>query len=266
MRGRNRNKGPNPLTRTYESNGPDVKIRGTAQHVADKYAQLARDAQASGDPVSAENYLQHAEHYYRLIAAAQEQFRQQFGGYQRPFDEESEEEFEPAAPANGYAAPGGDAADPGMQPQPYENRGEGGDRQPRFDRGDRQDRRDRFQRPDQPRHGEPRHEFQRPDRDRQDFHRGDRRERGRDDEQPNGLPAFLTNPVRQPIAVDESGEGEAPSQAPEEASGEPNGRYDGRHRRRRRGRYGTGGRRDEGGAVDPGADFGSDSTDTPPVE
>jgi hypothetical protein len=75
MRGRNR-KGQNPLTRIYESNGPDVKIRGTASHVADKYVQLARDAQTSGDPVAAENYLQHAEHYFRLIAAAQEQFRQ----------------------------------------------------------------------------------------------------------------------------------------------------------------------------------------------
>src|ERR671914_2455488 len=93
MRGRNRNnKGPNPLTRSYESNGPDVKIRGTAQHIADKYAQLARDAQASGDPVAAENYLQHAEHYYRIIAAAQEQFRDQFGGFQRPFEEDGEEE------------------------------------------------------------------------------------------------------------------------------------------------------------------------------
>jgi hypothetical protein len=75
MRGRNR-KSHNPLTRVYESNGPDVKIRGTASHVAEKYLQLARDAQSSGDPVSAENYLQHAEHYLRLIAAAQEQFRQ----------------------------------------------------------------------------------------------------------------------------------------------------------------------------------------------
>ena len=37
MRGRNNRKGPNPLTRTYESNGPDVKIRGTAHHVAEKY-------------------------------------------------------------------------------------------------------------------------------------------------------------------------------------------------------------------------------------
>src|SRR5689334_15253086 len=77
MRGRNRSKGQNPLTRVYESNGPDVKIRGTASHVAEKYVQLARDAQTSGDPVAAENYFQHAEHYYRLIAAAQEQFRQQ---------------------------------------------------------------------------------------------------------------------------------------------------------------------------------------------
>jgi hypothetical protein len=74
MRGRNR-KSHNPLTRVYESNGPDVKIRGTASHIAEKYMQLARDAQASGDPVAAENYFQHAEHYFRVIAAAQEQFR-----------------------------------------------------------------------------------------------------------------------------------------------------------------------------------------------
>lgn len=75
MRGRNR-KSHNPMTRVYESNGPDVKIRGTASHIAEKYVQLARDAQASGDPVAAENYYQHAEHYFRMIAAAQEQFRQ----------------------------------------------------------------------------------------------------------------------------------------------------------------------------------------------
>ena len=75
MRGRNR-KSHNPLTRVYELNGPDVKIRGTPSHIAEKYVQLARDAQSSGDPVAAENYNQHAEHYLRLIAAAQEQFRQ----------------------------------------------------------------------------------------------------------------------------------------------------------------------------------------------
>src|SRR4051812_2830395 len=82
MRGRNNNnnnhhrKNQNPMSRVFESNGPDVKIRGNPAHIAEKYIQLARDAHTSGDPVSAENYYQHAEHYYRLIAAAQEQFRQ----------------------------------------------------------------------------------------------------------------------------------------------------------------------------------------------
>ncbi|MEP3274769.1 MAG: DUF4167 domain-containing protein [Stappiaceae bacterium] len=71
MRGRGGRKGPNPLTRTYDSNGPDVKVRGTAHHVAEKYQQLARDSQASGDRIMAENYLQHAEHYLRIVAAAQ---------------------------------------------------------------------------------------------------------------------------------------------------------------------------------------------------
>jgi hypothetical protein len=101
MRGRNRNKGHhgghhhhhhhhNPLTRVYESNGPDVKIRGTPHHVAEKYLQLARDAQASGDPVTAENHYQHAEHYFRLIAAAQEQFRQQNPYYQPQGQQQAE--------------------------------------------------------------------------------------------------------------------------------------------------------------------------------
>jgi len=80
MRNRNNNNnrrgGQNPMTRVYESNGPDIKIRGTASHIAEKYLQLARDARSSGDPVGAENYYQHAEHYFRLIATAQEQFRQ----------------------------------------------------------------------------------------------------------------------------------------------------------------------------------------------
>jgi hypothetical protein len=80
MRGRNNNrKGghhQNPLSRMYESNGQDVKIRGSASHIAEKYLQLARDAQSSGDTIASENYYQHAEHYFRLIAAAQEQFRQ----------------------------------------------------------------------------------------------------------------------------------------------------------------------------------------------
>src|SRR3984957_11290015 len=72
----NKRRSQNPMTRVFESNGPDIKIRGTASDVAEKYVQLARDALSSGDPVAAENYYQHAEHYFRLIAAAQEQFRQ----------------------------------------------------------------------------------------------------------------------------------------------------------------------------------------------
>src|SRR5690348_17426233 len=96
MRGRNNNnnnrKSSNPLTRVYESNGPDVKIRGTASHVAEKYIQLARDSLASGDPVAAENYYQHAEHYFRLIAAAQEQFRQNQQPFPRPEGEQQRDE------------------------------------------------------------------------------------------------------------------------------------------------------------------------------
>jgi hypothetical protein len=55
--------------RNFDSNGPDVKIRGTATNIFERYCQLARDANASGDRVAAENYLQHAEHYYRIMLA-----------------------------------------------------------------------------------------------------------------------------------------------------------------------------------------------------
>jgi hypothetical protein len=53
-----------------------VKIRGTPAHIAEKYLSLARDAQSSGDPVLAENYLQHAEHYSRIIMAYRDQLQQ----------------------------------------------------------------------------------------------------------------------------------------------------------------------------------------------
>ncbi|MEL6225920.1 MAG: DUF4167 domain-containing protein, partial [Pseudomonadota bacterium] len=67
----------NPLTRSFDSNGPDQKIRGTPAHIAEKYVSLARDAVASGDRVLAENYLQHAEHYNRIIMAYREQQAEQ---------------------------------------------------------------------------------------------------------------------------------------------------------------------------------------------
>jgi hypothetical protein len=125
MRGRNNQhhrKSQNPMSRVYESNGPDVKIRGTPSHIAEKYVQLARDAQSSGDPISAENYYQHAEHYFRLIAAAQEQFRQNNPNFARPDNDTREEVFDDAdeggfgqQPAtNDSEAPFG-----AREPQPY---------------------------------------------------------------------------------------------------------------------------------------------------
>ncbi|MBS1168667.1 MAG: hypothetical protein H6R00_4692 [Proteobacteria bacterium] len=93
MRGRpNNRKAPNPLTRSFDSNGPDIKIRGTALHIAEKYTQLARDASSAGDRVMAENYLQHAEHYYRIIAAAQAAQAAAAAGRE---DETEDEDFEP---------------------------------------------------------------------------------------------------------------------------------------------------------------------------
>ena len=306
VRGRNRSKGPNPLTRSYESTGPDVKVRGTAQHVADKYAQLARDAQSSGDPVAAENYYQHAEHYYRIIAGAQEQFRQQFGGYgQRP-DDDGEDGDEEAGP-NGYPydgrsserpqryersdRPSGDRGgerydrndrfardrnDRGPRPPERSDRGPQPDRiappdrhapfdrpspqdrpppnrNDRRERDDRSDRGERFVRNDQAprsdrgerpperfaRDEQPPRETVRPDRAEE---RGDGQERDRRREEPEeaaGLPAFLTTPVRVPIAVEEPLVEMAPSpvpasEKPEAADGEAPVRP---RTRRRRTRY-----------------------------
>jgi hypothetical protein len=125
MRNRNNNnnnrRGQNPMTRVFESNGPDIKIRGTASHIAEKYLQLARDARGSGDPVAAENYYQHAEHYFRLIAAAQEQFRQNQQQPPRPdFDLSGEsDDGEGDSYSNFGAEPGFVPVQPQNQPQPY---------------------------------------------------------------------------------------------------------------------------------------------------
>jgi len=121
MRNRNR-KGHNPTTRVYESNGPDVKIRGTASHIAEKYVQLARDAKSSGDYIAAENYNQHAEHYFRIIAAAQEQFRQH-QPVQRGDDLRDDDDGEMDTMAYGHeGASGREAAQPfsTREPQPFQ--------------------------------------------------------------------------------------------------------------------------------------------------
>jgi cell division septation protein DedD len=69
-RGRSRGNGrrpPSGKNRNYESSGPESKVRGSAQQILDKYLALARDAMSGGDRIAAEGYLQHAEHYYRIL-------------------------------------------------------------------------------------------------------------------------------------------------------------------------------------------------------
>lgn len=232
MRGRNRGGGKNhnPLTRVYESNGPDVKIRGTANHVAEKYIQLARDATASGDPVAAENYYQHAEHYFRLIATAQEQFRQSQplqqraeGGEARS-DESYDDGDESVQPHSG----GGEPHSPRDQQQAYSQR----DAQP-YQQRDQQPyppREQQSQRDQQPRHDN------RPQNaapvDAADVER---------------LPSFITGGQPQPA----------------QGNGQPNGDGQGDrfplHRRRRRGHRNP--RPDMAG----GADGGDMTDDTPPA-
>lgn len=147
----------NPLSRNFESNGPDVKVRGNASHIAEKYLQLARDAQSSGDSVMAENYLQHAEHYFRIVSSAQQaQSGQRPDGQDDDYDDDmpdmnsrfaSPQPQQP--PQQQYVQQDGDEQGEGEQPrQQHEPRpqreGQDGERQPRGDRRDRNRNRDRF--------------------------------------------------------------------------------------------------------------------------
>lgn len=72
-------------SQTFDSNGPDVRVRGNAFQILEKYLALARDSQSAGDRIAAENYYQHAEHYFRLINESgghQQQQRQPNQGHQ----------------------------------------------------------------------------------------------------------------------------------------------------------------------------------------
>ena len=70
-RNRPQQNGGNIPNRVFDSSGPEGKVRGTPQQIIDKYQQLARDSQLSGDRVATENFSQHAEHYLRMLSAAQ---------------------------------------------------------------------------------------------------------------------------------------------------------------------------------------------------
>src|SRR6185437_10661926 len=117
QRGRNRGGGggkpQHNANRAFESNGPDnVKVRGAAQTIFERYQQLARDAGSAGDRVLQENYLQHAEHYFRVLRAMQPQRpvseimgRDNFAsGYEIDFEDDGQASEEPAeADAEGTA-------------------------------------------------------------------------------------------------------------------------------------------------------------------
>lgn len=117
-RSRGRGRRPqNNTNRTFDSAGPEIKIRGSASHVYEKYLQLARDANSAGDRVMAENYLQHAEHYFRLMGAAQAQAQAQ-------------QQSQPNGNGNGNGRAGGngaDSADPGGSAPQFSLTDEGGD-------------------------------------------------------------------------------------------------------------------------------------------
>ncbi|MBS0296294.1 MAG: DUF4167 domain-containing protein [Proteobacteria bacterium] len=203
QRGRNRKPGgggggggggqSNNPNRAFESNGPEnLKIRGNAQHVYERYQQLARDAFTSGDRVLAENYLQHAEHYFRVLRTLQPSRpvaeivqRDAFAsGFDIDFEDESGEQ---AVEMDGVAEAGETEGGDGMNAQA----GQGGEQ--RRDRDDyRRDergegrnegRRDREYRDDRPRDRDNR-EFRDRDGNREGGRDRDRGDYRRDDREP----------------------------------------------------------------------------------
>jgi hypothetical protein len=185
QRSRNRSAGTggkpqHNANRAFESNGPDgVKIRGAAQHVFEKYQQLARDALTAGDRVLAESYQQHAEHYFRVLRAVQPNRsasdiigRDAFAsGYDIDFEDEGNNETEASSEASEPETDRGDW----RQENRYEGQGrQQRDERPQNDRNDRnrddRSNQERGQRDDRPRD----RGFNRDDRPRNDRYRDDR--------------------------------------------------------------------------------------------
>ncbi len=83
-RGNGRKHPQSSRTQSFDSNGPSGRIRGNASQVYEKYQALARDAQTSGDRIMAENFFQHAEHYYRIMSAAAESQQARFTERRQP--------------------------------------------------------------------------------------------------------------------------------------------------------------------------------------
>lgn len=145
---RSRNRGrrqPNPNSRVYESNGPDVRVRGTAAHIAEKYLSLGRDAQASGDIVQAENYFQHAEHYLRIVSAAQAYMQQSMEQSPRyaADDDDDVDGVDDLVDRPEVLRAQQPRENGSRDQQPNEWREQRGDRQPREGRGEWRDNRER---------------------------------------------------------------------------------------------------------------------------
>jgi hypothetical protein len=96
----------NPRIQNFDSNGPEVRIRGTAYQINEKYVALARDAASAGDRVLAESYLQHAEHYQRFINEMTEEMNQynQQNPQQQPYVQQQQQQQPQAQPDGGAVA------------------------------------------------------------------------------------------------------------------------------------------------------------------
>lgn len=109
----------NIINRVFDSSGPDGKVRGTPQQIIEKYLSFARDAQLSNDRVAAENFLQHAEHYTRLLAEAQREIAAEQEARQQQIDNSRDrgeshhrdERAEPSADNDRDSLPGGEVID-----------------------------------------------------------------------------------------------------------------------------------------------------------
>ena len=113
-RGNGRRPGFHGRGSTFESNGPEGKIRGTAFQVIEKYQALAQDALSAGDRIGAENFFQHAEHYYRVVAANGWDQRGQRPQNQQPQQQQSQPRVEHEQQPGGEQPPAA-AAEPKPQ-------------------------------------------------------------------------------------------------------------------------------------------------------
>jgi hypothetical protein len=149
----------NIINRVFDSSGPEGKVRGTPQQIIEKYQMLARDAQLSNDRVAAENFLQHAEHYTRMLAEAmremaaeqearQQQYQQgggQYGGQSGPSGQSGQNGSQNGG-QNGGQNPGQNGGQGGGQPRAERDNRDNRDRNDRTERQDRGDRRPEFSR------------------------------------------------------------------------------------------------------------------------